>query len=76
MKKIILLMIIIFIANSQCIVHAMGPLAIKGGMGLSYGTRPFLYRYDKGPLGMFSNSEAIQIFEGLYSRWEMYQLQT
>ena len=70
MKKIILLIIIVFITSSQCPVHAMGPLAIKGGMGLSYGTRPFLYRYDKGPLGMFSNSEIIQIVEGLYSRWE------
>lgn len=60
----------VFIASSQCLTHAMGPLSIKGGMALSYGTRPFLYRYDKGPLGMFSNSEAISIVEGLYNSWE------
>lgn len=69
MKRILFLLVLIFIA-SQHSSFAGGPLSIKGGMGLSYGTRPFLYRYDKGPIGTLSNSEATAIFESLFSSWE------
>lgn len=51
-------------------VNAGGPLIVKDGIGISYGSRPFLYRYDQGPLGMFSNSEAVTIIESLFMDWE------
>lgn len=72
MKKnlIALLTIIIFIAFYHLEAKAGGPLAVKGGMTISYGTRPFLYRYDQGSLGMFSNSEAIAIIEDLFDDWQ------
>lgn len=75
MKKIIIttLSIIAFLVTSQCISYAGGPLVVKGGMAISYGDRPLLYRYDKGTLGMFSNSEAIAIIEDLFSDWEAVQ---
>ncbi|GEM_PF-2493316 len=62
--------ILAFIATSQCISYAGGPLVVKGGMAITYGTRPLLYRYDKGTLGMFSNSEAVALIEDLFSDWE------
>ena len=62
--------ILAFIATSQGISYAGGPLVVKGGMGISYGTRPLLYRYDKGTLGKFSNSEAITLIEDLFDDWE------
>ncbi|MBI3589765.1 MAG: pre-peptidase C-terminal domain-containing protein [Candidatus Melainabacteria bacterium] len=70
MKKILLFIILIFIATSYCNAYAGGPLVVKGGMAVTYGTRPFLYRYDKGTLGTFSNSEAIDIIESLYMSWQ------
>lgn len=72
MKKILitLLSIITFITFYYLEAKAGGPLAVKGGMAISYGSRPYLYRYDLGPLGMFSNSEAIAIIEDLYGDWE------
>ena len=68
MKKIIL--IVAFLLASALEVHASGPLVVKGGMAITYGTRPFLYRYDKGTLGMFSNSDAIALTEALYANWQ------
>src|SRR3989338_7537590 len=62
--------ILAFIATSQCISYAGGPLVVKGGMAITYGTRPLLYRYDKGTLGMFSNSEAVALIEDLFNDWE------
>lgn len=72
MKKILTIMFFIFalIESSNIYSHAAGPLVVKGSMAISYGTRPLLYRYDKGTLGMFSNSEAISIFESVFKDWE------
>ena len=73
MKKILLVLILSFITTcSFQLVHAGGPLVVKGGMSVTYGTRPFLYRYDKGTLGMFSNSEAVALIEALYSNWQAF----
>lgn len=57
---------------TQCLLpsHASGPLVVKGGMAITYGTRPFLYRLDKGKIGKFSNSEAVAIVEDLFDDWE------
>ena len=62
--------ILAFITTSQCISYAGGPLVVKGGMAITYGTRPLLYRFDKGPLGMFSNSEAVALIQDLFNDWE------
>lgn len=69
-KFIIFILLFAFVLTAQCKVNAGGPLVVKGGMSITYGTSPFLYRYDKGSLGMFSNSEAIAIIESLFSGWE------
>ncbi len=72
MKKIIIILgfIFAFILTSEYQALAGGPLVVKGAMPITYGTRPFLYRYDKGTLGMFSNQEAIDIIEPLYMNWQ------
>ena len=72
MKKLLILFLLILTLSilGQLRVYAGGPLVVKGNMSVTYGTRPYLYRYDKGPLGMFSNSEAISIIEDLYDDWQ------
>src|SRR3989338_4302352 len=72
MKKIIVILgfICAFILTSEYQALAGGPLVVKGAMAITYGSRPFLYRYDKGTLGMLSNQEAIDIIEALYMSWE------
>lgn len=71
MKKLLLFILILFIPLCfQQLALAGGPLVVKGGMAITYDKRPFLYRYDKGPLGMFSNSEAIALIEELYHDWD------
>ncbi len=72
MKKLSLLFIFLFafILVCQDTADAGGPLVVKGGMAITYGNRPLIYRYDKGTLGMFSNSEGIQLFEDRFMDWE------
>ena len=72
MRKSLLLIVLIFVylLTLQENANAGGPLVVKGGKAITYGKRPLLYRYDKGPLGMFSNAQAIAIFEELYHDWE------
>ena len=72
MKKIIaaIFLTLVFFATNNFPCFAGGPLVVKGGMSITYGTRPFLYRYDQGSLGMFSNAEIIAIIEDLYNDWE------
>lgn len=65
-----LILLLIMTVGLQLEAFAGGPLVVKRAMAVSYGTRPFLYRYDKGTLGMFSNSEAIAIIEDLFDDWE------
>lgn len=70
MRRKYFTILLAFIATSSLLVNAGGPLVVKGGKPVTYGNRPFLYRYDKGPLGRFSNSEAIALIEDLYASWE------
>ena len=72
MKKVYFFLILFFafVLTEGQSVFANGPLVVKGGMAITYGTRPLIYRFDKGPLGMFSNSEAIAIIEDLFMDWE------
>ena len=67
---ILLTLIITVFVMFQSFAYANGPLVVKNAMAVTYGTRPFLYRYDKGSLGMFSNAEAISLIEELYKDWE------
>ena len=69
MKKLYLLLLLAFFISCLS-VHAGGPLVIKNGMAITYGSRPLLYRYDQGALGMFSNTEARQLFEDRFMDWE------
>ena len=70
MRNILMVLVSLLIATSQFPIYAGGPLEVKNGKAVSYGSRPFVYRYDKGPLGMFSNEEAVNLFEGLLNQWE------
>lgn len=71
MKKIITIVVsLLLLAGIEYPANAGGPLVVKGGMAITYGTRPFTYRYDLGTLGMYSNSEAISIVESLYASWQ------
>ena len=72
MKKSTLIFILTYlIALTSCLnSFANGPLVVKNGKSITYGTRPFLYRYDKGNLGKLSNTDAITLIESLYKDWE------
>ena len=73
MKKTFLILILTFstfVFSGLLNVQAGGPLVVKGNMSVTYGTRPYIYRYDKGTLGMFSNSETVAIIEDLYMSWQ------
>ena len=70
MKNLTPILIILFFVNTCHTAFAGGPLVVKGGMAVSYGTRAYTYRYDKGTLGMFSNSEAVALIEELYKDWQ------
>lgn len=50
--------------------YAGGPLIVKNGKVVSYGTDPLIYRYDTGKLGLLSNTDAVSLVEGLFSIWE------
>lgn len=79
MKKLIVqatIFTLIFIILSNLPALAGGPLVVKGGMAITYGTRPLKYRYDKGMLGQFSNTEAIAIIESLFADWENVETAT
>ena len=69
-KSIIFIFLFAFILTAQYKANAGGPLVVKGSMAITYGTRPLTYRFDKGSLGMFSNSEAAALIQSLYSNWE------
>lgn len=68
--SIIFVFLLAFTLICQSKVNAGGPLVVKGGMSITYGTRPLTYRFDKGTLGIFSNAEAVALIQGLYSNWE------
>lgn len=70
MKRHCLLLVILFSFIGVLSANAGGPLVVKNGMAITYGTRPLLYRFDLGTLGMFSNSEARKLFEDRFSDWE------
>lgn len=69
MKKFYLLLVLVFFTGCLS-VNAGGPLVVKNGMAITYGTKPLVYRYDLGPLGMFSNTEARILFEDRFMDWE------
>lgn len=69
--KIIFVLILILLFTAYPSAHAGGPLVVKGGMAITYGTRPFLYRFDKGPCGMFSNTEITELTASLFMDWEI-----
>src|SRR3989338_7935261 len=69
MKKLYLLLVLVFFTGCLS-VNAGGPLVVKNGMAITYGTKPLVYRYDLGPLGIFSNTEARQLFEDRFMDWE------
>ena len=57
------LLIFIFVILTILPSSAGGPLVVKGAMAVTYATRPFLYRFDKGKLGKYSNTEARDILK-------------
>lgn len=61
--------LIIFLTN-QLVVSAGGPLEVRKGKALSYGKKPFVYKYDRGNLGKLTNDEAIALVESLFTVWE------
>ncbi len=72
MNKIIklLALILTLLVITQSFAYANGPLVVKNGKAITYGSRPFLYRYDQGTLGMFSNAQAVTLIEDLFKDWE------
>ena len=70
MKRITTILVCLMFSLCWLRADAGGPLVVKAGKSITYGTRPFLYRYDKGKLGMFSNSEAVAIIEDLFADWQ------
>jgi len=70
MKRFYLLLILVFFITSCLSAHAGGPLVIKNGMAITYGSRPLLYRFDLGTLGIFSNADARKLFEDRFMDWE------
>ena len=64
--------IVLFIFLFQLSAYAGGPLPdiVNNGMILTYSSNPLLLRFDQGPLGMFSNSEAVHLFDDLFSIFE------
>ena len=69
MKKLYLLLVLVFFMANGLSVNAGGPLVVKNGMAITYGSRPLLYRYDLGPLGMFNNTDARILFEDRFMDW-------
>ncbi len=70
MKKLYLFLVLAFFIISSLSAYAGGPLVVKNGMAITYGSRPLLYRFDLGTLGMLSNVEARELFEDLFSDWK------
>lgn len=50
--------------------YSGGPLTVRKGKAITYKKKPFVYRYDLGNLGMFSNQEAVDLSESLFSIYE------
>jgi len=63
-----LILILFFLC--QLSTFAGGPLEVRKGKALSYGKRPFVYRYDKGNLGKLTNEEAVALVESIFNIWE------
>ena len=70
MKKSLFVVFLFLILNNFSYVQAGGPLEVRKGKALSYGKRPFIYRYDRGRLGKLSNEEAVNLVEELFLDWE------
>lgn len=68
-KLILLVVVGLLLANFQNIANAGGPLVVKDGIPVVY-NGPLVYRFDQGPLGKFSNSEARALIEDLLNDWE------
>ena len=70
MKQLITIVFLLLII--QLPTYAGGPFysTVKDGMALTYNSKPLIYRFDQGPLGMFSNSEAIEIVKDIFKIWE------
>lgn len=71
MNKSNLILVLILFFLSQLSTFAGGPLEVRKGKALSYGKRPFVYRYDKGNLGKLSNDEAVALVESIFNIWEL-----
>ena len=71
MKRLYLILILAFFITSSISANAGGPLVVKSGMSITYGSRPLLYRFDQGTLGMFTNADARKLFEDRFSDWEL-----
>jgi hypothetical protein len=69
MKKISSVLISVMFFLIQLPAFSGGPLEVRKGKALSYGKRPFVYRYDKGNLGKLTNEEAVALVEGIFDIW-------
>lgn len=67
-NRLILILVLFFLI--QLPAFSGGPLEVRKGKALSYGKRPFVYRYDKGNLGKLTNEEAVAFVESIFSIWE------
>lgn len=65
MRKSIFILVYLFVCLSFIpSSYAGGPLSISNGMALKYEGQ-IIYRFDRGSLGKFSNSEAVSLIEDL-----------
>lgn len=69
MKTFIVILFLIAFLGANCSAYAGGPYVIENGKAITFGNKPFVYRYDRGSLGLFSNQEAINIIESLIAQW-------
>lgn len=73
MKKISLTLMLIFslTTSNYSPIFASGPLLVTDrGIAVTYGSSPLVYRFDKGNIGILSNSDATSIIESLFADWE------
>jgi hypothetical protein len=68
-KSLISTLLLLSFTSNQLIAHAAGPLVVKNGKAITYGTRALTYRYDQGTLGKLSNTEITNIIESLFASW-------
>jgi len=68
-KNLISIILLLSLALTQFPANAAGPLVVKNGKAVTYGTRALTYRYDQGTLGKLSNIEITNIIESLFASW-------